>query len=127
MPFLRTKPFTNLPQSIKAQLMILFSAASKFTQYHHTDTFSNPDRNKHCAGYLNSSMGYPKSNSLFEFFDIVVFRNTILRKHCDHRNCHRLGYNYCCVYSFFPTVNNIEYRVSVIMTTRTTVGCAFGI
>ena len=36
-------------------------------------------------------MGFPKSTSLFEFFDVIMTRNTTLQKHTDPKNDHRKG------------------------------------
>lgn len=109
------------------ETMILFELATKFTPTWNKDAFQNKIRNHLCAGYLNQSMEFPKPASLFECFDIVVSRNTGLRKHCDVNNNHRDGYNMCCVYSYFQSTCRLEYKISIIMTTRTTVGCAFKI
>ena len=105
--------------------MIIFEEATTFTHLWHKDSLSNPARNKQCAGYLNSKMGFPLTTSLFEYFDLFISRNTILPKHCDVKNCHRPGYSMCCVYSYYTQIGRDEYKVSIIMTTWTTVGCAF--
>ena len=125
MPGMNVTAFTHTPAHIKNQLMLLFEASTNFTCTWHKDSFSNAERNKQCAGYLNSKLGFPQSKSLFEYFDIVISRNTILQKHCDVKNCHRPGYSLCCVYSYFTQFCGDEYKVSIIMTTRTTVGSAF--
>ena len=69
-------------------------------------------------------MGFPNSKNRFEFVDIVVSRNTILLKHIDYKNDHRTGYTLCVVYSFHQIVDEVDYRVLVIMTTGTSVGAA---
>ena len=124
MPGANTKSFDKLPRKSKEQLMILFECASQFTLRWNKESFPNQERNTLCAGYLNSQLGFPTSKSLFEYYDIVLSHNTILRKHCDVKNCHRSGYNICCVYSYYVEVNGEEYKVSIIMTSRTTVGSA---
>jgi len=125
MPGVNVKAFLRMPLLLRQQLMVIFEEATKFTGVWHKDSFSDPRRNNHCAAYLNSKLGFPKSTSLFEFFDFFISRNTILPKHCDEKNCHRPGYNECCVYSYFTEVDGDQYKVSIVMTTRTTVGCAF--
>jgi hypothetical protein len=125
MPGINTKSFDKFSPKTKAQLMILFEAATQFTSKWYEDSFSDHERNIRCAGYLNSQMGFPGSRSLFEYFMMVISRNTVLSKHCDVKNCHRPGYNICCVYSYYVHVGGQEYKVSIIMTTRTTVGSAF--
>ncbi len=69
-------------------------------------------------------MGFPQSTSLFEFFDVIMTRNTTLQKHTDPKNDHRKGYNVCTVYSYVVNLDGVDYKVSIIMTTRTTVGSA---
>ena len=69
-------------------------------------------------------MGFESSSSLFEYIHIVIAKNTVLNEHVDHKNDHRPGYNFCSVYSFFHVKDNDEYRISLIMTTRTTIGAA---
>ena len=125
MPGMNVTAFIQTPAHIQKQLMHLFEASTKFTCTWHKDSFSNPKRNKECAGYLNCKLGFPQSTSLFEFIDMVISRNTILLKHVDTKNCHRPGYNICCVYSYYTQLLGDEYKVSIIMTTRTTIGCAF--
>ena len=125
MPGVNVKQFSRMLTCLGEQTMILFELATKFTSAWNKDAFPNKTRNHLCAGYLNQAMGYPKSASLFEYFDIVVSRNAVLRKHCDVKNDHREGYNVCCVYSYFKSVCSLEYKISIIMTTRTTLGCAF--
>ena len=125
MPSINTKSFTKLPPKSKEQLMILFEAATQFTLQWYKNSFPDHERNIRCAGYLNSQMGFPGSKSLFEFYDMVISRNTVLQKHCDVKNCHHPGYNICCVYSYYVHVGGEEYKVSIIMTTRTTIRSAF--
>ena len=124
MPGTNTKSFDKLPHKSKEQLMILFQCATQFALLWNKESFPDEERNTLCAGYLNSRLGFPTSKSLFEYYEIVLSRNTILRKHCDVKNCHRPGYNICCVYSYYVEVNEEEYKVSIIMTSRTTVGSA---
>ena len=71
----------------------------------HPDAFPDSYRNTFCAGRLNAALGMPKSVSKFEYYDIALSRNTILRRHIDQKIDHRRGYNYCVVYSFYHNVN----------------------
>ena len=125
MPGVNVKAFLQMPISLRQQLMVLFEESTSFTRVWHKDSFSDPRRNKHCAGYLNSLLGFPRSTSLFEFVDVIISLNTILTKHCDEKDCHRPGYNESCVYSYYIEIEGYRYKVSIVMTTRTTVGCAF--
>ena len=124
MPGANVGHFMCMPSNLRKMMHILFETATKITKKWHKDSFANAERNQTCAGLLNSAMGYPTSHALFEYYEIVVTRNTILRKHCDQKNDHRRGYNLCCVYSFYAIHEKEEYKVSIIMTTRTTIGAA---
>ena len=68
MPGVNVNAFLRMSLLLRQQLMVLFEEATKFTRVWHKDSFSDPRRNNHCAGYLNSKLGFPKSTSLFEFF-----------------------------------------------------------
>ena len=123
-PGVNVKAFMSIPGALQKQLVILFENSTKFTMSWLKGSFTNKSRNAQCAGYLNAEMGFPKSTSLFEFFDVVITRNTFLQKHTDHKNDHRKGYNLCTVYSYVVSLNGNDYKISIIMTTRTTVGSA---
>ena len=69
-------------------------------------------------------MGFELATMQFEYYDIVITRNTVLPKHIDQKNDHRVGYNFCAVYSYYHIIDGLEYKVSIIMTTRTTLGSA---
>ena len=120
-PPVNVKLFQSIPSALKDQLTIPFQDSTHFTKSWIKDSFPNNVRNATCAGYLNSLMGYSKLTSLFEYFDVILCRNTITRKHCDLKNNHRKEYNICTDYNFVM-LNWEEYKVSVIMTTRYTVG-----
>ena len=124
LPGLNVHDYLDMPPSIRKPLMLLFNSASQFTRTWLKDSFVDTERNVGCAGILNNALGFPDAPSCFEYFDIVVTRNTILRKHCDEKNDHRQGYNICTVYSFYTDIERREVKVSIIMTTRTTVGSA---
>ena len=119
------KPFISLHKDLKDQLMIIFNNSTQFTKQWLKQSFPSMGRNEECTGYLNELMGYPKASSLCEYCNIVLSRNTILRKHIDYKKDHQEGYNICSVYSYYSTINDDEYKVSIIMTTRTTVRSAY--
>jgi hypothetical protein len=125
MPGTNTKSFDKLPHTLKEQLMILFECVTQFTLLWNKESFPDQQRNTLCAGHLNSQLGFPTSKSRFEYYHMLLSRNAILKKHCDVKNCHRHGYNICCVYSYYLKIKGEEYKVSIIMTSRTTVGSAY--
>ena len=73
---------------------------------------------------LNDQLGIAGSSTLFEYYDIVLTRNCVLPKHIDSKNDHHAGYNFCVVYLFHHSINGVEYKVSIIMTTMTNVGAS---
>ena len=123
MPTIKYEPFVKLPKSLKDELIILFECADNFVRRNMPGMFSNRKRFQ-CAKKLNEVLGYPKAKMRFEYYDIVITRNIVLPKHIDQKNDHRIGYNYCVVYSFYHCIEGLEYKVSVIMTSRCTIGAA---
>ena len=56
---------------------------------------------------------------------IVLSMNTKLRTHIDRKNDNREGYNICVVYSYYHTIKELDYNVSIIKCTQNDVGVAF--
>ena len=125
MPTCDVSQFKAMDTHLRSMLMILFESSSLFIQQHDPMAFNNPDRNKIFSSRFNKLMGFEDSLSQFEYVDIILSRNTILRKHIDGKNDHRRGYNQCAVYSFYQFIDGLEFKVSVVMTMRTHVGAAF--
>ena len=117
--------FTNLPDSLKPQMMKLFGSAQLFVDKCIPNAFPIIAHTNECSKRLNAVLGFPNPKSKFEYFDIVLSRNTILQKHIDSKNANCPDYNLCTVYSFYQEIVRVEYKVSVIMTTRSSVGAAF--
>jgi disulfide oxidoreductase YuzD len=125
MPTIKYKPFTSLPNSLQKQLITVFEAGHIFAETHYNHPFSNELRTQIFSKRMNRLLGYPNARFKFEYIDIVLTMNTKLRKHIDGKNDHREGYNICVVYSYYCTMNDLEYKVSIIMCTRNDVGVAF--
>ena len=115
MPTLNTHPFCRMPKNLQHSVMTVLEAGTSFAKLRMSDSFSNNEQSVVFAQKMNCEMGFPNSKNLFEFVDIVVSRNTILLKHIDFKNDHRKGYNICVVYSFHQIVDELDYRVSVII------------
>ena len=122
MPTIKVGGFLSLKKSLKDMLQVLFEKAQLFVHEHHPNSFADRARNETCAKRLNKEMGYPLSKAKFEYYDMVISRNTTLPKHIDEKNDNRVGYNPCVVYSYYVTLNGLDYKVSVIMTTRCSIG-----
>ena len=125
MPGINVSAFFKMPKSLQSQLITVMELGNDFLKKHYSNVFNDELRNAHCSTRLNKELGYPQSRSRFEYIEVSLSRNTVLKKHIDHKNDHRVGYNHCAVYSFFETIHDIEFRVAIIMTSRCTVGCAF--
>ena len=125
MPSIAYQDFTSMKESLRRPLVAVFEAATKFVKRHSDNAFSNRQRTRIFTDKLNEQLDIAGSSTLFEYYDIVLTRNCVLPKHIDSKNDHREGYNFCVVYSFHHTINGLEYKVSIIMTTRTNVGAAF--
>jgi len=125
MSIIQHMAFTNLPDSLKPQMMKLFESAQLFVDKCTPNAFPITSRTTGCSKRLNAVLGFTNSKSKFELFDIVLLRNTVLPKHIDSKNDNRPGYNLCTVYSFYQEIVGVEYKVSVIMTTHSSVGAAF--
>lgn len=121
MPSYNIQDFLDMSEELRYDFIKLAEGAQRFLSDHYRSPMRDHDRTKHCAKRLNAAMGFSQSTSKFEYFDIVLSKNAILKKHMDYKNDSRLGYDHCVVYSFFC---DTTYRISVIMTTRRDVGCA---
>ena len=117
--------FTSVPISLQPQLITILEAAQIFVDTHLPNSFPNEIQTKYGSKRLKRSIGFPNALFKFEYLDIVLSLNTVLPKHIDSKNDNRQGYNHCTVYSFYQVVDELEYKVSIIMATRLTVGAAF--
>ena len=124
MPTLNVDPFLKITKSLQRQIIVVMETATSIALSEDKASFTNPIRTNLFAKIFNNTMGFESSSSLFEYIHIVIAKNTVLNEHVDHKNDHRSGYNFCSVYSFFHVKDNEEYRISLIMTTRTTIGAA---
>ena len=124
MPTLNVDSFLLIPKTLQSQIILVMETATSMAQSEDNECFPNPVRTKLFAKILNGAMGFGSSSSLIEYVHVVISKNTILNEHIDHKNDHRQGYNFCIVYSFYHIIDDAEYRIAIIMTTRTTIGAA---
>ena len=125
MPTINCDQFLDVPENLKPQLVKIFDAGQQFVEENLPAPFPNKERTRFASKLLRQTIGFPEAIFKFEYIDIVLSCNTILPKHIASKNDHQEGYNHCTVYSFHQVVDELEYKVSVIMTTRLTVGAAF--
>ena len=124
MPTLDTKPFTNMPKHVQSGIIVVLEHATKYAYSTNTNAFSHSTRNDLFSKTMNASMGYVQSTSKFEYVHIVLSHNKKLKDHIDWKNDHRHGYNLCIVLSSLINIDSKSFRLSIIMTTRTTIGAA---
>ena len=86
----------------------------------HPEAFSNTRRynvfGKWLRGFMELKPADPKFS--WEYVDILITANSLLCRHMDHINDDAEGYKYCCVHSFSHRLDGVDYKVSIIMTTR---------
>ncbi len=123
-PTLDVEPFLAMPITIRKKVMLVMERASDFAIENNNPCFSDTIRSCTFASMMNKRMGFPESVSKFEYVNIIISSNTQIKEHIDWKNDHRAGYDICIVYSSFVLIDNIEYRLAIVMTTRTTVGAA---
>ena len=120
MPSYNVYDFLDMDEDLRYNMMKLAEGGQRFLCDHYRSAGRDLNRIKHCVKRLNEAMGFPQSTSRFEYFDIVLTQNTLLKKHMDYKNDNREGYDHCVVYSFFYGT----FRIAVIMTTRRDIGAA---
>jgi hypothetical protein len=123
MPTLKFQTFTILPKILQSQLLRVIESGQLFAESNMPNVFPNHLRTTIFAKRLNNALGFPHSRTKFEYYDIVLSCNLVLLKHLDTKNDHRKGYNICVVYSFYQVIECVQYKISITMTTKSTVGC----
>ena len=124
MPTLDTQPFLDMSETLQANIFCVLEHGTSYSIQTNQDAFCDPTRSSLFATTINASMGRIQSTSKFEYVHIVLSHNVQLKEHIDWKNDHRHGYNLCIVYSTLIEIENLPFRLSIIMTTRTTVGAA---
>ena len=127
MPSFRSKDFLAMPKNLRDQLCKLLCIASEEVKKVWPGSFHDKMRNEIFGNKMRKELGIKegiKCEFPWEYVDILVTCETGLSRHCDYLNDRRDGYRHCSIYSFWRTVDGVEYKVSIIMTTRTSIGKA---
>ncbi len=82
--------------------------ATKFAMPTNQQCFGDHIRNTLFSKMMNTQMGFQESQSKFEYAEIVLNRNCVMKEHIDSKNDHRHGCNSCIVYSSFAKVNSVK-------------------
>ena len=114
--------YRKCPDSLKVRILCVLEHATRLVRHKYPGSMSDNNRTKIFAKPLNTHLGKPNSCNKFEYIDIVLSHNTVLPFHLDEKNDHRDGYDHCTVYTFASNVSGRVCRVSLIMTSRLTVG-----
>ena len=120
MPSYNVYDFLDMDEDLRYNIIKFAEGGQRFLCDNYRSAMRDLNRISHCVKRLNEAMGFPQSTSRFEYFDVVLTRNALLKKHMDYKNDYRHGYDHCVVYSFFCGT----YRIAVIMTTRRDIGAA---
>ena len=127
-PSLKAGAFNDLGDELKKKLCCVFHAAAEEVKKEDPDAFDDDLRGKVFGDMLRKELKlgcYDEYPSFpWEYVDVLVTSGTGLARHCDHLNDNRKGYNHCSVYSYGRVIGGDEYKVSIIMTTRKSVGRA---
>lgn len=125
-PSLKAESFMTMNQSLRKKLYWVLSLAAEEVKREHPGAFGDDLRQEIFGGLMREALGCEENDPHFpwEYIDILVTCDTALARHCDHLNDWRPGYNHTSVYSYHRTVEGAEYKVSIIMTTRKSVGRA---
>ena len=117
------------------------SIAQECVKANHPSAFHDKARNKLVSETMCNLMGVPIRNWNWEYIDVIVSLGAKVIRHCDYvslfmcihycthliisqnkNNDHRPGYNHTAVHSFYDTYCEKMYKVSMIFTTRGSVG-----
>ena len=91
--------------------------------YHGRSALNDGARNKIFSKCLSKELGWRADVCAFEYVDIqIMSEGIVLYRHMDYKNDSRHLYNHTFVYSFFRVIKKIEYKVSIVMTTRCDAG-----
>lgn len=126
IPSLNLREYQEIPPELRSGLFQIFAGAHEILTTRHPGAFGDDERNRIFGGRLRREMGCddPKRVFYFEYYDIVVTSKSNLRRHMDYLNDKRNGYDFVAVYSFFRAIDGIEYKASIIMTSRSSAGAA---
>ena len=127
IPSLKVESFSdNLSSSLQGKMYWLFHLAAEEVRKENPGALGDDLRSSVFGNLFRKELGCSKDDPLFpwEYIDVLVSCDTALARHCDHLNDWRHGYNHTSVYSYHRTVDGAEYKVSVIMATRKSVGKA---
>jgi hypothetical protein len=122
LPTMNTSQFLHLPLDLRKSLMQVLESVSKILMDHDKTAFRCPHRTGIFASKFNSALGFPRSSNKFEYVEAVLSFNTELPGHLDTKDDHRTGYTRTSVYSYTTIISNKNYRLAIIMCTRSSVG-----
>ena len=117
IPSFRKDDFMRMPAQLRLKFYKLLSLVAKEIRAEKPNAFGDKMREKIFFEKMKAELGIPDGEEHafpWEYVDIVVTCETGLCRHADHSNDGRDGYRHCAIYSFFRSVNNVEYKVSKI-------------
>ena len=120
IPSCSSKQFTAMPKDLRIMTLKVMSLSEEYVLSGNPEAFSNTRRHnlfgKWLRGFLECKPSDPRFS--WEYVDILITANSKLCRHMDHVNDGTEGYKFCCVHSFSHALNGVDYKVSIIVTTR---------
>ncbi len=126
LPTLNISQFKKLSKPAQNFLMkVAEDGTDVVYQYFGKKAFDDDLRHTLFSEELFLGLGYPGLMAYWEYIDIVVTSGCIrLLRHMDYEDDSRENFDHTYVYSFFKILDGVEFKVSIIMTTRCDVGSA---
>ena len=126
LPTLNISQFKILSKPAQNFLMRVAEVGTDVVhKYYGKKAFDDELRHTLFSEELFLGLGYHGLLAYWEYIDIVVTSGYIrLRRHMDYEDDSRENFDHTYVYSFFKILDEVEFKVSIIMTTRCDVGSA---
>jgi len=120
MPSCSYKQFTAMPEDLREMIFKVLSIADEYVLSKHEDAFPDGLRYNLFGNWLRGFLECKPTDPMFrwEYIDILITANSKLCRHMDHVDDDTDGYDYNCVHSFNYSLDGVDYKVSIIMTTR---------
>ena len=120
MPSCAYKQFTAMPEDLREMIFKVLSIADEYVLSKHEDAFPDELRYNLFGKWLRGFLECKPTDPMFrwEYIDILITANSKLCRHMDHVDDDTDGYDYNCVHSFNYSLDGVDYKVSIIMTTR---------
>ena len=123
-PTIDTRAYHNMPRTAKEFIRnVARLGKAMVKRYHGRAALNDKERNIIFSKALSKELCWRADVCAFEYIDIqIMSEGVVLYRHMDYKNDSRIHYNHTFVYSFFREIKGVEYKVSIVMTTRCDAG-----